>query len=158
MGAIATSKSEDLRTVAEQQEGIIASPQSKVAMPEAYIFSAEEFSRIEYSPTITYTGADTERTITELLSNQSSTMGRLLNLTERLAGGIFEKSSDIMASVAAQSAHSTESWLASSAQGLPAGTGIPITAGPTPAAGDKVLIIVAFVIGVGLLLSIRRRR
>lgn len=153
MGAIAVSKSEDLRTVAEQQEGIIAGPKSVVAMPESQTFQAESFSHIEYKPQIRYEGLNADSVLTQLLTNQDSTIGRMLGVTERLAGGIFEKATDIVKSVFVQSNSSTESMLKSYGRAVTPGQAESKPVGPQFKTSTIFLVLG---IGLGFIYILRR--
>lgn len=128
------SKQYDLRTIQEQTgEGIQIGPQGT------------------YAPKITYEAYDAAPVMEVLLTNQGSAMARVLDLTEKLAGGVFEKSGEIVKSVAEQGRRSTESMLAAMGR-EPA---LPAIAREIGLPGGTVAIAVCAV-GVGLLIFLRR--
>jgi len=152
MGSIATSKSQDLRTVAELQEGVLAGPEAVVAYPGAIVLEAEAFSTVTFSPTITQ-GAD-KAAVEKLLSNKDSTIGKLLGINEQLAGGIFESSGDIIESIQAQSRESTEKMLSmfgSVAKPPPIPSGVA-----EPGKLDVKVVLIGLGVGIALLAFLRR--
>jgi len=161
----AFSKSQDLRTVAELQEGVLAGPEAVVAYPGAIVLEAEGYSHVAYSPTITYQGVD-EAVVQGLLSNKDSTIGKLLGVTQRLAGGIFEATSDIAASMSAESTKSTEALLgafgdidfAPAMPAMPALPGLPAPAVAVPEKLSEKTLLVGLAVGVGLIIFLSRRR
>jgi hypothetical protein len=90
-----------------------------------------EGTTIGQGGSFTVTGANADKVISDILTNQDSTVGKLLGLSDQLAQGIFE----VAPAAAAQAAVASQP---SAIQPQPAGQ-----------AGTNTLIVIA---GIGLLL------